>query len=77
MYFPDMSFVLHKVVGIDQDVVQIDNDINIYHIHENVVHELLKSCGSVSKAFWHYQPLERSVLSLEGGCPFVSVGNAH
>ena len=26
-YFPDVSFVLRKVVGIDQYVIQIDNDI--------------------------------------------------
>ena len=72
-----MLFVLREVVGIDQDVVQIVNDIDIYHICENVVHEPLKSCGSVSKAFWHYQPLERSVSSPESGFPFVSFGNAY
>ena len=37
-YFPDVLFVLGKVVGIDQYVVQIDNDINVYHIHKDVVH---------------------------------------
>ena len=26
-YFPDISFMLRKVIGIDQYVVQIDNDI--------------------------------------------------
>ena len=70
-------FMLRKVIGIDQDVIQIDNDIDVYHICENVIHELLKSCRSISKAFWHYQPLERSVLSLESGFPFVSFGNAY
>ena len=72
-----MLFVLRKVVGIDQDVVQIDNDIDVYHIRENVIHESLKSCGSISKAFWHYQPLERSVSSPESCFPFVSLGNAY
>ena len=75
-YFPDVSFVLGKVIGIDQYVIQIDNDINVYHIHEDVVHEPLKSCRSVSKAFRHYQPLKRSVASPEGGLPFVSCCNA-
>ena len=28
-YFPDVSFVLGKVIGIDQYVVQIDNDITV------------------------------------------------
>ena len=76
-HFLDMAFMLCEVVRIDQDVVQIDNDIDVYHIRENVVHESLKSCGSVSKAFWHYQPLERSILSPESGFPFVSFGNAY
>ena len=65
-----MSFVLHEVIRIDQDV-------NVYHICEDVIHESLKSCGSVSKAFRHYQPLERSVLSLESSFPFVSFGDAY
>ena len=50
-------------------VIQIDYDIDVYHIHENVyhicenvVHELLKSCRSISKPFRHYQPLKGSVL---------------
>ena len=72
-----MSFVLCEVVRIDQDVIQIDYDIDVYHIHENVIHELLKSCGSVSKAFWHYQPLKRSVLSPESSFPFISFGNVY
>ena len=57
-HFPDVSFVLRKITGIDQYVIQIDNDINVYHIHEDVIHELLKSCGCVSKAFQNYQPLK-------------------
>ena len=76
-YFLDMSFVLGKVIGIDQYVVQIDNDIDVHHIHEDVVHKPLKSCRSISKAFWHYQPLKRSVTSLEGGLPFVSCCNVN
>ena len=72
-----MSFVLHEVIGIDQDVIQIDYDVDVYHIHEDVIHESLKSCGSISKAFRHYQPLERSVSSPESGFPFISFGNAY
>ena len=75
-YFPDVLFVLRKVVGIDQYVIQVDDDINVHHIGEDVIHESLKSCRSVSKAFWHYQPLKRSVASSEGGLPFVSCCNA-
>ena len=75
-YFLDVLFVLRKVIGIDQYVIQVDDDINVHHISEDVVHELLKSCRSISKAFWHYQPLKRSVASSEGSLPFVSCCNA-
>ena len=75
-YFPDMSFVLGKVIGIDQYVVQIDNDVNVHHICKDVVHEPLKGCGSISKTFRHYQPLKRSVTSPEGSLPFISCYNA-
>ena len=76
-YLPDVSFVLGKVVGIDQYVIQVDDDINVHHIGEDGVHEPLKGCGSISKAFWHYQPLKGSVSSLEGSLPFVSCCNAN
>ena len=76
-YCPDMLFVLGKVIGIDQYIVQIDNDNDVYHICKDVIHEPLKSCGSVSKAFWHSQPLEGSIMSPEGSLPFVSYCNAN
>ena len=31
-YFPDMLFVLGKVVGIDQYVIQVDNEIGRAHV---------------------------------------------
>ena len=76
-YFPDVLFVLRKVVGIDQYVVQVDDDIDVHHIGEDVIHEPLKSCGSISKAFQHYQPLKRSVTSPEGSLPFISCCNVN
>src|SRR5882672_1672264 len=50
-YFPNMSFVLGNVVGIDEVVVQIDDDNDVNHIHEDVVHKSLKSCWCISKPF--------------------------
>src|SRR5882672_8427032 len=58
-YFLNMSFVLGNVVRVDKDVIQINDDYDVNHIHEDVVHKSLKSCGCISKAFRHYQPLER------------------
>src|SRR5882724_3777878 len=53
-YFLNVSFVFINVVGIDENVVQIYDDNDVNHICEDVVHELLKSCWSISKPFRHY-----------------------
>jgi len=52
--------VLGNVVGIDENVVQIDDDYDVNHIHEDVVHESLKSCWCISKPFRHYQPTRKN-----------------
>jgi hypothetical protein len=64
--------VLRRVVGIDQDVVDIDNDTNIKHITETVIHETLKNRGTVGKTERHDLPLKRPVSGPKGGLPFVS-----
>jgi len=74
-YFLNMSFMLRNVVGIDEDVVQVDDDYDVNQIHEDVVHESLKSCWCISKPFMHYQPLKRTILGLEGSLPFISSCN--
>jgi len=56
--FLNVGFVLGNVVRIDEDVVQIYDDYDIDHIHENVFHKSLKSCRCISKPLRHYQPLE-------------------
>src|SRR5882672_1486895 len=40
-YFPNMSFVLRNVVRVDEDVIQVDDDYDDDHIHEDIVHESL------------------------------------
>ena len=54
-YFPNVGFMLRDVVGIDEDVIQIYDDYNVNHIHENVVHESLKHGRCIRKPFRHYQ----------------------
>src|SRR5882672_4258986 len=71
-YFPNMSFVLRNVVRIDKDVIQVDDDNDVNHIHEDVIHKSLKSCWCISKPFRHYQPLKGTILGSEGSLPFVS-----
>src|SRR5882672_1190309 len=42
-YFSDMSLVFGNVVRVDEDVVQIDDDNDINHVREDVVHKPLES----------------------------------
>ena len=71
-YFLNMSFVFGNFVRIDENVVQIYDDNDVDHIHEDVIHKSLKSCWSISKPFRHYQPFEGTVMCLEGSLPFIS-----
>src|SRR5882672_8535800 len=71
-YFSDVSLVFGNVVRIDEDVIQIDNDNDVNHVCEDVVHKPLESRWCISKPFRHYQPLERSIASSECSLPFVS-----
>src|SRR5882724_4453483 len=71
-YFLNMSFVFRNVVRIDENVIQIYDDNDVDHVCEDVIHELLKSCWSISKPFRHYQPLEGTITGLEGSFPLVS-----
>src|SRR5882672_2415771 len=71
-YFSDVSLMFGNVVRVDEDVVQIDDDNDVNHVREDVVHKPLESRWSISKPFRHYQPLERSIASSECSFPFVS-----
>src|SRR5882724_4598994 len=75
-YFPDMFLMLGDIVRINEDVIQIDDDTNVDHVSENVVHKSLEGCGSVSKPFRHYQPLKRPVSGSKSRLPFFSSGKS-
>jgi len=70
-------FMVSGLIGrIDKNIVKIYDNANVQHVHENVVHEALKSPGSVGQAEGHNQPLEGSVLGAKGGFPFVTFPDA-
>src|SRR5882724_668655 len=71
-YFSNVSLMFGNVVRVDEDVVQIDDDNDVNHICKDVIHKPLESRWSIGKPFRHYQPLERSIASLEGSFPFDS-----
>src|SRR5882724_107885 len=47
-YFFNVNFVFVNVVRIDENVVQINEDNDVNHIREDVIHKSLKSCWSIS-----------------------------
>jgi len=52
-YLPDMSSVIGRIIGVDQDVVQIDDNVNVQQICEQGVKEALEGGRCVRKAFRH------------------------
>ena len=76
-YFLNVECVLRNVVRIDEDVIQIYDDYDVDHIHEDVIHKFLKSSRCISKPFRHYQPLKWTIAGLECSLPFVSRWNLY
>ena len=54
----DVLPVLLQRIGVDQDIIQVDNNAVIEHVTEDIVYESLKSSRSISKTFRDDQPLK-------------------
>src|SRR5882724_12168525 len=52
-YLLNMGLVFGHIARVDKNVVQVDDDRDINHICENIVHESLKGCGCIGKPFRH------------------------
>jgi len=53
-YFFNIPVMFRHVIRINEYIIQIDYDTNIQEVRENVIYELLKSYGSISKTERHY-----------------------
>jgi hypothetical protein len=42
--------MLFMRIGVDQEIIDVDNDIG--NVSEHPFHELLKSCGAPKKPHW-------------------------
>jgi len=49
-----MTLVLRDVIGIDQDVVQVNHYAHIQEVGEHVIHEALESGWGVSQSKRYY-----------------------
>jgi hypothetical protein len=73
-YFTYMFLVKLGVVGIDEDIVKIDNNTNIEHVGEDVVHKSLERHGGVGKSERHDLPFKRSIAGSECSLPLITFG---
>jgi hypothetical protein len=71
-YFSGVLLMGCKVLGIDEDVVQIDNDAYIKHIGKDAIDKALESCWSIRKSLGHNQPFVRSITGPECSFPLIS-----
>lgn len=68
--------VIVGVVGEDQDVVEIDENLDVEEVSEDIVHEVLKCGRGVHEAEGHDETLEVSISSAEGSLPLVTLFDA-
>ena len=66
--------MIHRVVGINEDVIKVDDHAHIQEITEDVIHEMLESCGSICKSKGN-EPFKRTVVGSESSFPFITVHN--
>ncbi len=67
---------LFGVVGKDEDVVQVYDDVDVAQVLEDIVHECLESSGAVRHPEGHDEVFVRAVTGPESRLPFVSFSDA-
>ncbi|KXN92783.1 hypothetical protein AN958_04027 [Leucoagaricus sp. SymC.cos] len=72
----NMFAVFSGVVGIDEDVVQIDRNADIEEVTEDVIHKMLESSRCVSKTEGHNQPFKGAVAGPKSSFPLITFGDA-
>ena len=74
--FTDVFLMGLGVLGVYQDVIQIDDNTDIEEIHKDTIDESLKSRGSICQAEGHDIPLKGTIPHAERGFPFITFCNA-
>jgi len=57
-YFFNMLVMFRYVIQVDKYIIQIDYNTDVQNVGENVIHESLKGCRSISKTKEYYRLLE-------------------
>ena len=74
-HLSDMFAVEFLVVGVDEDIIEINYYANIEHVGEDVVHESLKSGWRIGEPERHDLPFEQSVAGSECSLPLITFSN--
>ena len=74
--FVDMFLMGLEVLGVYEDVIQIDNNRDIEEVCKDTIDESLKGCRGIGQAKGHDIPFEGPILHAEHGLPFISFSNA-
>jgi len=67
--------VLCNVIGVNQDVIQVNYYAHVKEVREYIVYETLEGSWSISQSKWYYWPFEGSIVGPEGGFLFISFSN--
>ena len=70
-----MFSVFCRIVGVDENIIKVDDNGDVKHIRKDVVDKALESRGSVGKTKWHNVPFKGTIAGAECGLPFISFGN--
>ena len=62
-------------IRVDEYIIQIDYNINIQKVRENVIHELLKGYGSISKTKRYYRLFKWSIAYPKNSLLFITIGD--
>src|SRR6266481_1795226 len=72
----DVVAVFLDRVREDQDVIEVNNDEEVGHVLENIVHEVLKSSRGIGESHGHDQELKRAIACSECGLPLMTSSDA-
>ena len=64
-----------EVLGVYQDVIQIDDNRDIEEVHKDTINKSLESHGSICQAKGHDIPLEGTISRVEHSFPFITFSN--
>jgi hypothetical protein len=57
--FFDVFPMFFRGVGIDEDVIDVDEDADVEDVGKDVVHESLKGCRSIRQTERHNDPFKK------------------